>query len=246
MGENLVNKNKAVEVELVMSKEKATMLTEDIKSTTTALYALLKQAHDEKAFIAMGYKTWTEYVEKEFDFSRARSYQLINQANVIEQIEESSGFPIYITERDARAIKKRLPEITEKLKAEVKEADLEREEAERVAKEILENREPQEEMKDLYEENEIDNSNLPMTPPSEEKQEEYCPINNKGLEKYNLNEDEKFYYDNLLITLKIFKDLPDPVEFGQIISKSTENKKELSKLAEYAFSWITRLIDEVQ
>lgn len=246
MGENLVNKNKAVEVELVMSKEKATMLTEDIKSTTTALYALLKQAHDEKAFIAMGYKTWTEYVEKEFDFSRARSYQLINQANVIEQIEESSGFPIYITERDARAIKKRLPEITEKLKTEVKEADLEREEAERVAKEILENREPQEEMKDLYEENEIDNSNLPMTPPSEEEPEEYYPINNKGLEKYNLNEDEKFYYDNLLITLKIFKDLPDPVEFGQLISKSTENKKELSKLAEYAFSWITRLIDEVQ
>lgn len=246
MGENLVNKNKAVEVELVMSKEKASMLTEDIKSTTTALYALLKQAHDEKAFIAMGYKTWTEYVEKEFDFSRARSYQLINQANVIEQIEESSGFPIYITERDARAIKKRLPEITEKLKTEVKEADLEREEAERVAKEILENREPQEEMKDLYEENEIDNSNLPMTPPSEEEPEEYYPINNKGLEKYNLNEDEKFYYDNLLITLKIFKDLPDPVEFGQLISKSTENKKELSKLAEYAFSWITRLIDEVQ
>ena len=246
MEENLVNENKAVEVEIVMSKEKASMLTEDIKSTTTALYVLLKQAHDEKAFIAMGYKTWTEYVEKEFEFSRTRSYQLINQANVIEQIEESTGFPIYITERDARAIKKRLPEITEKLKVEVKEADLEREEAERVAKEILDNREPQEEMKDLYEENEIDNSKLPMTPPSEEEPEEYHPINDKGIKKYKLNEDEKFYYDNLLITLKIFKDLPDPVEFGQLIDKSTENKKELSKLAEYAFSWITRLIDEVQ
>ena len=125
------------EVEVIMSKEQAAELTSDIQSTTSALYILLKQAHDDKAWVALGYKSWASYVEGEFDFSRARSYQLINQANVIEEINQASGVSVYITEREARAIKKRLPEITEKLEKNVKDADLEQAEAEAKAREIL-------------------------------------------------------------------------------------------------------------
>ena len=115
-GVEIVDETDKLEVLEVLDKDAAKQLTKDIQSTTTALYVLLKKAHDTKAWLSLGYKTWTEYIEKEFDFSRARSYQLINQANVIEEINDASGVPLYITEREARSIKKRLPEITEKLK----------------------------------------------------------------------------------------------------------------------------------
>ena len=46
--------------EVLIDKESAQQLTNDIKSTSTALYVLLKRAHDTKAYLAMGYKTWRD------------------------------------------------------------------------------------------------------------------------------------------------------------------------------------------
>lgn len=231
---------------ILMSKEEADKLTKDIQSTTTALYLLLKRAHDEKAWVAMGYKSWTEYIENEFEFSRARSYQLINQANVIEEINEASGVPLYITEREARDIKKRLPEITEKLK-EVKKEDLSEEEAKDKAIEIIKEEqidkanggsqgEMQRENYEDYEEKE-DNSAM----------EEWKP---EGIDmekmKNMLSDEDKFFFNNLINTLKIFESMPSSREFGQRIKESSEEKKELIKLSEHAFSWITQLLDELE
>lgn len=230
-----------VEVEILMSKEKATMLTEDIKSTTSALYVLLKQAHDERAWVALGYKTWAEYVETEFEFSRARSYQLINQANVIEEINEAGGIPLYITEREARAIKKRLPEITEKIKNEVSEDDSDAE-VEAKVREILEEENESEEIDNASKHgkahgNEDDEGEEKFHSPTDE---------DGGYKNPSLSEDDKFFYNNLLITLKIFKELPEANKFGRLIKNSSEDKKELSKLLEGAFSWITQILDELE
>lgn len=226
-----------------ISKEDAQTLTKDIQSTTTVLYVLLKKAHDTKAWLSLGYKSWTEYIEKEFDFSRARSYQLINQANVIEEINEASGVPLYITEREARDIKKRLPEITEILEKDVKNAGLSDEEAEAKAREILED-----EDKDNIDNAADFESNSHAGSDEQEPEEDnsmYTTPSNDQLNA-NLSEDDKFYYENLLVTLKIFESMPNATLFGEKLKNSSENKKDLIKLAESSFSWITQLLDEIE
>lgn len=238
-------------IERLMSKEDALKLTQDIQSTTSALYVLIKRAHDEKAWLSLGYNSWSSYIEEEFNFSRTRSYQLINQANVIERIEEASGMPLYITEREARDIKKRLPEITQKLEDEVKGSDISPEEAKEKIMEAVrpeydgENidnakRFDESDREGFYNEKQDGEADEGWEPP------EVAPPAKKGFKTIPLSDEDKFYYDNLLITLQIFESMPDAVAFGQTIEKSNENKKELVRLAEYAFAWITQMLDEVE
>lgn len=231
-----------VEVEVLMTKEEAVELTQSIQSTTTALYVLIKKAHDNKAWLAMGYDSWASYIENEFNFSRARSYQLINQANVIEEINEASGVELYITEREARSIKKKLPEITKKLETEVKGADLTSEEAEEKAREIID--ETKEEMDmvnkynnggqyyDGYAEDEEDNGAM----------EEWTPANVDKI----LKDEDLFYYNHLMTTLEIFKSMPAADKFGKTLRNSTKDTKEVLEKAENAFSWLATLIDEIE
>lgn len=233
-------------IEVLMSKEEATQLTQDIKSTSTALYVLLKKAHDTKVWIAMGYNSWTEYISREFDFSRTRSYQLINQANVIEEINEASGIPMYISERDARSIKNRLPEITERIEEIAKDRELSENEVESKVKEIIDE--------------EVDNANgnKGNTNGNYDAEQDLEKDDNGAMEEWKpdgidmdkmrkmLSDEDKFYFDNLVVTLKIFESMPDPDSFGKTIKKSSQEKNELIKLSENAFSWITRLLDEIE
>lgn len=241
---NLIKDIKAedVEVEIIMTKDEAKALTMDIQSTSSALYILLKQAHDEKAWVAMGYNSWTSYIENEFEFSRARSYQLINQATVIEEINEASGVPLYITEREARSIKNRLPNITEKLNKNVKEADLPEDEAKDKALEII-REEPGDDI------DRASNFNDEDTRLHEEQ--EYDGIDEDNPERNNfkgsgeLTDEDKFFFDNLEATLKIFQAMPDAISFGKLIKSSNVAKDPLIKNAEKAFSWITLFLDEI-
>ena len=256
MNEETLNENEVVDIldselttvevdntEIVMSEDEAKELTISIQSTATALYVLLKKAHDEKAHVALGYRTWAEYIDEEFEFSRARSYQLINQANVIEEINKSSGVELFITEREARDIKNKLPAITKKLEK-VKEEDLPTEKAEERAKEVIK------EARQDY--NEVDNAkryngdnddggyadNEDTSPQSEE----WTPAPIDRI----LKDDDLFYYNNLMTTLKVFESMPDASELGQTLSHSTKDTSDLMKKAEAAFTWITKLMDEIE
>lgn len=101
-----------------MSREAAKKLTEEIRSTATATYVLVKRAYDYKAWVALGYKSWGDYVTKEFSISKSRSYQLINQAKVLDEISASvpEGTEVMITEAQARDVRDALPKITTKVK----------------------------------------------------------------------------------------------------------------------------------
>lgn len=228
----------------VIPKEEAEKLTKDIQSTTTALYVLLKKAHDSKAWLSLGYKSWTEYIEKEFDFSRARSYQLINQANVIEEINDASGTPVYITEKEARDIKKRLPEITKKIKENVKDAGLEGDEAEGKVKEIIED-EQKRNIDNAEEMNSFESNSHAESDYQEPEEDNALYTSNKQLNANLSHEDEQFY-ENLLISLKFMEELPNPTLFGEKIKNCNKNKKELAKLTENAFSWLTKFMDELE
>lgn len=102
-----------------MSRQAARELTDSIKASATATYILVSRAHELKAWKSLGYSTWEEYVKSEFDMSASRSYQLINQANVIQEIASAApeGTKVLLSEVQARDIKNELPKITEKVKA---------------------------------------------------------------------------------------------------------------------------------
>lgn len=236
--------NITTDTEVIMSAEKAKELTRSIQSTTSALYILIKQAHDEKAWLAMGYDSWSDYIKNEFDFSRTRSYQLINQANVIEEITQASGVKLYITEREARAIKKKLPEITEKLEKDVKNNDLNPDEAEKAAREIIDGSQENndndlnpEKYNDGYPEEKEDNSEM----------EEWKPegIDMDKMQRM-LSDDDMLVFRNLLTTLQVFEALPNAIEFGNVLNKSSQQTDELLQKAENACTWLTQLIDEIE
>lgn len=94
-----------------LDENEARALTERIRSTTNILYLLIKRAHAGKAYQALGYNSFAEYIREEFAFSRAYAYRLLDQANVIEAIEEAApeGTKIYLGNPATKELKKVLP-----------------------------------------------------------------------------------------------------------------------------------------
>lgn len=98
-----------------MTRDEARALTDRIRDAVEATWALLLEAHEQRAWAALGYGTWAEYVSAEFNMSRNYSYRLLNQGQVIRSIEESTGgvLPMgNISERAARDIKPHLDDVT--------------------------------------------------------------------------------------------------------------------------------------
>jgi hypothetical protein len=117
----------------------ARQLTDKIKATTTDLCRLLVEAHDRKAWKALGYKSWAQYVTVEFHLSRQHVYRMLDRALVIDEIRataelspagDTDGVPsIDLTEREARDIKPHLAVV----KAEIANAIVDTAEADRPA-----------------------------------------------------------------------------------------------------------------
>lgn len=117
--------------------EQAQELTEHIRSTSDVLYVLVARAHAGKAHKAMGYTDFGAYVKAEFDISRSRAYQFINQASVIQAIEEATpeGTQFKLSEAAARDLKN----YVEELAPEIRDAtrDLDPDEAGSVVEEMV-------------------------------------------------------------------------------------------------------------
>jgi hypothetical protein len=92
-----------------MSESEARSLTDRIKRGVVHVYELLMEAHDGKAWIALGYGSFREYVAGEFDMSRARAYQLLNQAKVVREISAAVSTAVDIPEAAARELGPTLP-----------------------------------------------------------------------------------------------------------------------------------------
>jgi hypothetical protein len=123
-----------------LTYDEAKHLTESIRATADVLYVLIQRAHAGKAWLALGYSSFGDYVNEEFDISRSRAYQLLNQANFIQQIESVApeGTHISLNEasvRDLRdSIESLLPEIQEATR------NLSPEDAEAAINELVESR----------------------------------------------------------------------------------------------------------
>lgn len=141
--EELLEADDYIVGELVVSDEmemaEAQQITNAIKSAVTATYLLIAEAHERKAYKALGYSTWAEYVQKEFEISSSRSYQLLDLSKTVKEIEAVApeGTKVKLTEAQARDIKRELPRITEQIEEETR--DLDPETAAEKVNEIVEN-----------------------------------------------------------------------------------------------------------
>lgn len=84
--ERVIDPETGVIVDLLQPAE-AMELTSRIKGHVAKAWVLLSEAHERKAHLAMGYGTWAEYVETEFEMSRSYSYRLLDLASVIRELE---------------------------------------------------------------------------------------------------------------------------------------------------------------
>lgn len=120
-----------------LNTEQARQLTHSIRDASEVIWILIARAHAGKAWKALGYDSWEEYVKAEFNMSRSRSYQLLDQAKVITAIEEAlpEGTQINLTEAAARELRTVLEEAVPEIKKATE--NLEGEEAIKVTEEIL-------------------------------------------------------------------------------------------------------------
>jgi ribosomal protein S16 len=105
-----------------LSVDEARTLTDRIRSAAETLWSLLLEAYERQAWRTLGYGSWKDYVEEEFSMSRQHAYRLLDQGRVIRALEEATGgvSPVGdVSERDARAIKPDLPEVTEEIRERV-------------------------------------------------------------------------------------------------------------------------------
>lgn len=75
----------------LLTAGEARALTRRIKLQVRQTCLLLDEAHRRRAWIALGYGTWNEYVFKEFGYSRTRAYEILDQARVIQTLQEAAG-----------------------------------------------------------------------------------------------------------------------------------------------------------
>lgn len=97
----------------VMTRGEAEAITEHIRNAIDMTWALIARAHAGRAWQALGYDSWASYTSEQFGVSRSRSYQLINQAEVITAISAAApeGTVVKISERAARDLRKVIDEV---------------------------------------------------------------------------------------------------------------------------------------
>ena len=106
-------------VEPVCSAKEAQALTDQIRSAVANLWELLIEAHDRKAWAALGYPSFKRYVETEFGMTDRNARLLINQGRVIRELEAASGGRgLPISANAAKDIAPVLPRVIERVRKE--------------------------------------------------------------------------------------------------------------------------------
>lgn len=242
--------------ELVMSEAEAKNITNSIRTTATAVCLLLKKAHDEKAWKTLGYKSWKEYIEEEFDFSRARSYQLLEQGNIIEAVSKVSDSKLYLTEKEAKTIKDELPKITEKISEATKNVD-ESSEREKIAKEIIDE-EIKHKMyndKDTYDESKDIDKMIDEDSNNEDSYYSGSSSNNNSFSEREPsevistttdNKEAHFYLENLSRTLSIMETFPVAKDLAKVVDSDEQERIILRNRIKYAIKWLSSLENELK
>ena len=91
---------------VALSVQEARDLTVRIQEAADRLWALLLHAHEQRAWAALGYASWREYVTAEFGMSERHSYRLLDQGRVIRELETATGLTrMSVGHREAQDVK---------------------------------------------------------------------------------------------------------------------------------------------
>lgn len=74
-----------------LNRLEAEAVTAKIKAYVGVTWILIAEAHSRRADKALGYSSWAEYVETEFDMSRAHAYRLIAHAQAVYELAGAAG-----------------------------------------------------------------------------------------------------------------------------------------------------------
>lgn len=101
-----------------LDADQARELTDTIKDAAEVLWMLIARAHAGRAWLSLGYESWEKYVRAEFDMSRSRSYQILDQARVITAIENAvpEGAHISLSAAAAADLKGQLDTVVEDIR----------------------------------------------------------------------------------------------------------------------------------
>lgn len=91
------------------TKAEARTLTDKIKNNFNEASRLMKEAHDKKVWIPLGYESFTEWLNKEIGISKSRGYQQLHAATLIESIRKAGVLPegFALTDLQARKVSSR-------------------------------------------------------------------------------------------------------------------------------------------
>src|SRR5258708_36210034 len=100
----------------------------EIKKSATRTYQLLFQAYEGRAHKALGYGSWDDYVETEFDIGGSQAYRQIHLAKVVRALEAAEVSPAgdiedVVSERFARDVVPFLDGFVKNVKSRVADGD---------------------------------------------------------------------------------------------------------------------------
>jgi hypothetical protein len=101
---------------LAITEPQALELTARIRTATDHLWMLVLEAYERKAWAALGYRSWRDYVMTEFGWSQSTSYRVLNQAYLL-ALEGDGSRAREIDQREADKLKKHLPEMRDRVAA---------------------------------------------------------------------------------------------------------------------------------
>jgi hypothetical protein len=202
-----------------VGEREARELTSRIRDSASNVCLLLFEAHRRNAASALGYPTWERYVRQEFGMSRRRSYELLDQAQVILAIRDAvplSGIP-HIRPFVAGYIKSHLDEVIGEVRTRLAEAP-------HVSPELAVQRVIDEERKRFADERRQRFESRPDAPPSTDA----TPHWDSG----------RFWQ-----AIELLAGLPPVTEVAPYLGPGTS--KQEAQLAHVA-SWLATLLDRVE
>lgn len=89
-----------------LSKTQARNLTKKIKENLQESAQLMKEAHEKKVWLPLGYKNFSQWLREAVGITRGRAYQLINIAQLDQDIREKLPLPndYTISDKNTRAV----------------------------------------------------------------------------------------------------------------------------------------------
>lgn len=241
-----------------LTTDEARHLTDNIRTTAGLLFTLLARAHKGRAWVALGYSTFADYVHEEFDMSRSRAYQILDQATVVAAIEEATpdGTPLAITEAAARDLKTILgdvvPDIAERTEG------LPPEEAGHIVDEMIGNYRDQ--VRDKREQDALDREEAAMdaadragfsgsggnpsgggsyVPPPDDVYDD--DPEDTGLDAAQVRQRIAAAYD-LYTTLTVLKGMPEPDSLISVIP--VERRMQINDAIEASLGWLAEFRDQ--